>query len=113
MAAAAEYIVEDRQTPAATPRERTPRTAPDPSQVAAGALSFDGLVGEPSTSSILQPIAEDDDEKTSWSPEGASVSVIDDAATRQIDDLESEWVVSGDPYASYAQPLCDESSAWD
>ena len=113
MATAAEYIVEDRQTPAATPRERTPRTAPDPSQLASGALSFDGLVGEESTSSILQPIAEDADDDSSWSSGDASVSVIDDAEARYVDDLESEWVVSGDPYASYAQPLCDESSAWD
>ena len=113
MATAAEYIVEDRQTPAPIPRERVPRTAPDPSQLASGALSFDGLVGEESTSSILQPIAEDADNDSNWSSEGASVSVIDDAATRQIDDLESEWVVSGDPYDGYPQPLCDESSAWD
>ena len=113
MAVAAEYIVEDRQTPAPIPRQRTPRTAPDPSQLASGTLSFDGLVGEESTQSILQPIAEDEDEKTSWSSEGASVSVIDDAEARYVDDLESEWVVSGDPYDGYAQPLCDESSAWD
>ena len=113
MAGAAEYIVEDRQTPAPIPRQRTPRTAPDPSQLASGTLSFDGLVGEESTQSILQPIAEDEDEKTSWSSEGASVSVIDDAEARYVDDLESEWVVSGDPYDGYAQPLCDESSAWD
>ena len=113
MAGAAEYIVEDRQTPPPIPRQRTPRTAPDPSQLASGTLSFDGLVGEESTQSILQPIAEDEDEKTSWSSEGASVSVIDDAEARYVDDLESEWVVSGDPYDGYAQPLCDESSAWD
>ena len=113
MGTAAEYIVEDRQNPAPIPRERVPRTAPDPSQLASGALSFDGLVGEESTSSILQPIAEDTDNDSSWSSGGASVSVIDDAEARYVDDLESEWVVSGDPYASYAQPLCDESSAWD
>ena len=113
MTGAAEYIVEDREPPALMPRKRAPRTAPDPSQLASGALSFDGIVGEESTQSILQPIAEDEDDGSSWSSEGASVSVIDDAATRQIDDLESEWVVSGDPYAGYAQPLCDESSAWD
>ena len=113
MAVAAEYIVEDRQSPAPIPRTRTPRTAPDPSQVAAGSLSFDGLVGEESTSSILQPIAEDADDDSSWSSEGASVSVIDDAEARYVDDLESEWVVSGDPYDVYAQPLCDESSVWD
>ena len=81
--------------------------------MASGALSFDGLVGEESTQSILQPIAEDADDDSSWSSGGASVSVIDDAEARYVDDLESEWVVSGDPYASYAQPLCDESSAWD
>jgi hypothetical protein len=113
MAGAAEYIVEDRQTPAPIPRERAPRTAPDPSQLASGALSFDGIVGEESTQSILQPIAEDADDDSSWSSEGASVSVIDDAEAKYVDDLESEWVVSGDPYAGYAQPLCDESSAWD
>ena len=113
MATAAEYIVEDRQTPAPIPRERVPRTAPDPSQLASGALSFDGLVGEESTQSILQPIAEDADDNSSWSSEGASVSVIDDAEARYVDDLESEWVVSGDPYDGYPQPLCDESSAWD
>ncbi len=113
MAGAAEYIVEDRQTPAPVPRQRTPRTAPDPSQLASGTLSFDGLVGEESTQSILQPIAEDADDNSSWSSEGASVSVIDDAEARYVDDLESEWVVSGDPYDGYAQPLCDESSAWD
>ena len=113
MVTAAEYIVEDRQSPAPIARNQTQRTAPDPSQLASGALSFDGLVGEESNQSILQPIAEDADDDSSWSSGGASVSVIDDAATRQIDDLESEWVVSGDPYASYAQPLCDESSAWD
>jgi len=110
MTIAAEYIVEDRQIPAPTPRERTPRTAPDPSQLASGALSFDGLVGEESTQSILQPIAEDTDDDSSWSSEGASVAVIDDVATKQIDDLESEWVVSED---LYAQPLCDDNSAWD
>ena len=112
MAGAAEYIVEDRQTSAPISTERAPRTAPDPSQLASGALSFDGLVGEESTQSILQPIAEDADDNSSWSSEGASVSVIDDAEARYVDDLESEWVVSGDPYAGYAQPLCDESSAW-
>ena len=109
-ATAAEYIVEDRQNPALIPIERTPRTAPDPSQLASGALSFDGIVGEESTQSILQPIAEDADDDSSWSSGGASVAVIDDAATKQIDSLESEWVVSED---LYAQPICDESSAWD
>jgi hypothetical protein len=113
MAGAAEYIVEDRQTPAPIPRERAPRTAPDPSQLASGALSFDGIVGEESTQSILQPIAEDADDDSNWSSEGASVSVIDDAEAKYVDDLESEWIVSGDPYAGYAQPLCDESSTWD
>jgi hypothetical protein len=113
MAIAAEYIVEDRQPPAPMPRERAPRTAPDPSQLASGSLSFDGIVGEPSTSSILQPIADDADNDSSWSSEGASVSVIDDAEARYVDDLESEWVVSGDDYDVYAQPLCDDSSAWD
>ena len=39
--------------------------------------------------------------------------MIDDAEARYVDDLESEWVVSGDPYDVYAQPLCDESGAWD
>ena len=107
---AAEYIVEDREPPALIPRNRTPRIAPDPSQLASGSLSFDGLVGEESTSSILQPIAEDADDDSSWSSEGASVSVIDDAEARYVDDLESEWVVSED---FYAQPLCDESSPWD
>ena len=110
MTIAAEYIVEDRQTPALVPRERAPQTAPDPSQLASGALSFDGIVGDESTQSILQPIAEDADDDSSWSSGGASVSVIDDAATRQIDDLESEWVVSED---LYGQPICDDSSAWD
>ena len=110
MAVAAEYIVEDSEPPALIPRNRTPRTAPDPSQLASGSLSFDGLVGEESTSSILQPIADDADEDSSWSSEGASVSVIDDAEARYVDDLESEWVVSED---FYAQPLCDESSPWD
>ncbi|MDA9718556.1 hypothetical protein N9U65_03685 [Planctomycetaceae bacterium] len=113
MATAAEYIVEDREPPARLPREQTPRIAPDPTQLASGALSFDGLVGKESTESILQPIAEDADDDSSWSSEGATVSVIDDAETRYVDELESEWVVSGDPYAGYAQPLCDESSAWD
>ena len=113
MTGAAEYIVEDREPPALMPRKRAPRTAPDPSQLASGALSFDGLVGKESTESILQPIAEDADEDSSWFSEGATVSVIDDAETRYVDDLESEWVVSGDPYNGYPQPLCDESSAWD
>ena len=113
MAFAAEYIVEDRQPPARMPEKRTPRTAPDPSQLASGALSFDGLVGEESTQSILQPIAEDADDDSSWSSGGASVSVIDDAEAKYVDDLESEWVVSGDPYDGYAQPLCDGSSSWD
>ena len=113
MAVAAEYIVEDRQTPAPTPRQRTPRTAPDPSQLASGALSFDGLVGEESTQSILQPIAEGEEDDRSWSSEGASVSVIDDAEARYVDDLESEWVVSGDSDGLYAPPACDTSSAWD
>ena len=110
MAVAAEYIVEDREPPALIPRNRTPRNAPDPAQLASGSLSFDGLVGEESTQSILQPIAEDADEDSSWSSEGASVSVIDDAEARYVDDLESEWVVSGD---YYAPPICDESSDWD
>ncbi|MCK4684947.1 MAG: hypothetical protein KAT44_08315, partial [Pirellulales bacterium] len=44
MVFAAEYIVEDREPPARLPRERTPRTAPDPAQLASGGLSFDGLV---------------------------------------------------------------------
>ena len=110
MAVAAEYIVEDREPPALIPRTRTPRNAPDPAQLASGSLSFDGLVGKESTSSILQPIAEDADDDSSWSSEGASVSVIDNAEARHVDDLESEWVVSGD---YYAPPICDESSAWD
>ena len=76
--------------------------------MASGALSFDGLVGEESTESILQPIAEDADDDSSWSSGGASVSVIDDAETRYVDDLESEWVVSGDPGDLYAPPLCDD-----
>ena len=113
MAVAAEYIVEDREPPALIPRTRTPRNAPDPAQLASGSLSFDGLVGKESTSSILQPIAEDANDDSSWSSEGASVSVIDDAEARYVDDLESEWVVSGDPYEVNAQPLCDDSSAWD
>ncbi|MDA7994491.1 MAG: hypothetical protein MPJ25_15790, partial [Pirellulales bacterium] len=49
MATAAEYIVEDREPPARLPREQTPRIAPDPTQLASGALSFDGLVGKEST----------------------------------------------------------------
>jgi len=73
---------------------------------------MDSLVKK-APSSILQPIAEDADDDSSWSSGGASVSVIDDAEARYVDDLESEWVVSGDPYDGYAQPLCDESSAWD
>ena len=113
MAGAAEYIVEDRQTPAPISRERAPRTAPDPSQLASGALSFDGIVGEESTQSILQPIAEDADDDSSWSSEGASVSVIDDAEARYVDDLESEWVVSGDTGGLYAPPVCDTDSGWD
>ena len=115
MVFAAEYIVEDREPPARLPRERTPRTAPDPAQLASGALSFDGLVGEESTESILQPIAEDADDDSSWSSGGASVSVIDDAEARYVDDLESEWVVSGDTGDTgdlYAPPLCDDNSAW-
>jgi len=107
---AAEYLVDDREPPALAPSKRTPRTAPDPLQLASGALSFDGIVGEETTRSILQPIAEDVNDDSSWSSGGASVSVIDDAATRQTDDLQSEWVVSED---LYEQPLCDESSAWD
>ena len=112
MVFAAEYIVEDREPPARLPRERTPRTAPDPAQLASGTLSFDGLVGEESTQSILQPIAEDADNDSSWSSGGASVSVIDDAEARYVDDLESEWVVSGDTGDLYAPPLCDDTSAW-
>ena len=112
MVFAAEYIVEDREPPARLPRERTPRTAPDPAQLASGALSFDGLVGEESTESILQPIAEDADDDSSWSSGGASVSVIDDAEAKYVDDLESEWVVSGDTGDLYAPPLCDDNSAW-
>ena len=108
-AVAAEYIVEDREPPALIPRTRTPRNAPDPAQLASGSLSFDGLVGEESTSSILQPIADDADDDGSWSSEGASVSVIDDAEARYVDDLESEWVVSED---LYAQPICDDSNSW-
>ena len=107
---AAEYIVEDRQASVPAPRIRMPRNAPDPSQLASESLSFDGLVGEPSTRSILQPIAEDSEDESSWSTGGASVAVIDDADTGQADTLESEWVVSGDPYA---QPLRNDSSAWD
>ena len=107
---AAEYIVEDRQASVPAPRVRMPRNAPDPSQLASESLSFDGLVGEPSTRSILQPIAEDSEEDGTWSTGGASVAVIDDAETTQTDTLESEWVVSGDPYA---QPLYDDNSAWD
>ena len=115
MVFAAEYIVEDREPPPRLPRERTPRTAPDPAQLASGALSFDGLVGQESTESILQPIAEDADDDSSWSSGGASVSVIDDAEARYVDDLESEWVVSGengDTGDLYAPPLCDDNSAW-
>lgn len=108
---ATEYIVEDREPPARLPSEQTPRTAPEPAQLASGALSFDGLVGKESTESILQPIAEDADDDSNWSSGGASVSVIDDAEAQYVDDLESEWVVSGDPYTDYAQPLCDESRA--
>lgn len=107
---AAEYIVEDRQASVPAPRIRMPRNAPDPSQLASESLSFDGLVGEPSARSILQPIAEDSEDESSWSTGGASVAVIDDADTGQADTLESEWVVSGDPYA---QPLRNDSSAWD
>ena len=110
MAVAAEYIVEDREPPALIPRNRTPRNAPDPAQLVSGSLSFDGLVGKESTSSILQPIAEDADDDSSWSSEGASVSVIDNAEARYVDDLESEWVVSED---LYAQPICDDSNSWD
>ena len=110
MAVAAEYIVEDREPPALIPRNRTPRNAPDPAQLVSGSLSFDGLVGKESTSSILQPIAEDADDDSSWSSEGASVSVIDNAEARYVDDLESEWVVSED---LYAQPICDDSTSWD
>ena len=113
MTDAAEYIVEDRQASVPAPRMRVPRNAPDPSQLASESLSFDGLVGEPSTRSILQPIAEYAEEDNTWSTGGASVSVIDDAEARYVDDLESEWVVSGDTDALYAPPLCDDSSDWD
>ena len=106
----AEYIVEDRQASIPAPKIRRPRNAPDPSQLASEALSFDGLVGEPSTRSILQPIAEDAEDESSWSTGGASVAIIDDADTGQADTLESEWVFSGDPYS---QPRCDDYSAWD
>ena len=110
MTVATEYIVEDRQASVPAPRIRMPRMAPDPSQLASEALSFDGIVGEPSTRSILQPIAEDSEDESSWSTGGASVAVIDDTDTRQSDTLESEWVVSGD---LYAQPLCDDNGTWD
>ena len=110
VATAAEYIVEDRQASIPQPRVRSPRTAPDPSQIASGALSFDGLVGEESTRSILNPIPENEDEDSTWSTGGASVAIYDDAENAQTDNLESEWVVSED---LYAQPLCDDTSAWD
>jgi hypothetical protein len=107
---AAEYIVEDRQDVA--PSYQTPRqqNAPDPSSIASGVLSFDGIVGEPSTRSILQPIAEDETEDGGWSSGGASVAVIDDADSQQPSTLDSEWVVSGDTYANYG---CDEGGSFD
>ena len=111
MIVAAEYIVEDRQASVPAPRSRMPRTAPDPSQLASEALSFDGFVGEESTRSILNPIPENEDEDSTWSTGGASVAIYGDAEKVQTDDsLESEWVVSED---LYAQPLCDDTSAWD
>ena len=107
---AAEYIVEDRRDVAPSYQPPRQRNAPDPSSIASGALSFDGLVGEPSTRSILQPIAEDEAEDSAWSSGGASVAVIDDADSQQPSTLDSEWIVSGDTYANYS---CDDSESFD